>query len=198
MNDEETNEASYAAPISGDNRKDFAGEANQIATPRNRFERNTSVAGLASQLSASEVQSRIVPQPRSIAIGADTLDISSGISFAALPLPPQSLQAISSRQASFMSAGGIAVQSSIDASLSPEAYELNVTATGITLNGGDEAGLFYGAQSVLALVQPGLDTIPSVNVSDAPRFGFRGMHVDIARNFHSVETLKRLIDQMAA
>jgi len=97
-----------------------------------------------------------------------------------------------------MSSGGIAVQSSIDASLSSEEYELTVNATGITLNGGDQAGLFYGAQSVLALVQPGLNTIPSVNVSDAPRFGFRGMHVDIARNFHSVETLKRLIDQMSA
>lgn len=196
--DEETNERAYAAPITGENRQIFAGEANLVANPGIRFEKNTSVDTLAKALTATEIQSRIVPQPRSIAVGAETLDISAGISFAGMSLPPASLRAIAARQQTFLRNGGVIVQSSINPSLPAEGYELTINSSGITLTGGDEAGLFNGAQSVLSLVQPGISTLPSVNVSDAPRFAFRGMHIDVARNFHSVETLKRLIDQMAA
>ncbi len=73
-----------------------------------------------------------------------------------------------------------------------------MSAGGIAIAGGDEPGLYYGAQSLLGLVQPDVDTIPAVTITDAPRFGFRGMHVDIARNFHGPETLRRVIDQLSA
>ncbi|MBT1446244.1 carbohydate-binding domain-containing protein [Shewanella sp. JM162201] len=79
-----------------------------------------------------------------------------------------------------------------------EAYRLTLGADGITLVAGGEAGLFYGLQSLAGLIAPGEAQLPAVSIEDSPRYGFRGMHVDLARNFHSLEFLERLIVQMGA
>ena len=73
-----------------------------------------------------------------------------------------------------------------------------MTASGIRVAGHDDEALFHGAQSLLGLVRPGTPTIPTVSIVDGPRFAHRGMHADVARNFHDVATIERLLDQMAA
>ena len=98
-----------------------------------------------------------------------------------------------------MSTGNsVDLQTSIDPSLPASSYRLTVTAAGISISGHDEQSVFHAAQSLLSLVQPGVGSIPFVSITDSPRFDFRGMHIDSARNFHSVDSLKRFIDQMAA
>ena len=196
--DEETNENAYAMDIVGDNRFEFVGEANQIVTPAIRFGRNNNLLGSAIP-DANSVASRIIPQPTSAVQSAGTLDIGSGFSFAALDLPAASISALQARQAQFMSTNsGVSLTSNVDATMSANSYRLNVTASGITIAASDQSTLFYAAQSLLALVQPGVGSIPLVDITDNPRFQFRGMHVDVARNFHSLESLKKLIDQMSA
>ena len=197
--DEDTDERAYAMPISGENRRAFNSESIALATPATRFAENAGPAAIAAGLSAAEIQRRIVPQPRSLAAGTGSLDVSGGFSFAGAPLSPATLQALEARQATFMGTAAAApLSASIDPALGAEAYTLEVTTAGIEIVGGDEAGLFYGAQSLLGLVRPGAGTIPAVRIEDSPRFGFRGMHVDVARNFHGPETLKRVIDQLGA
>ena len=197
--DEDTVETAYAMPITGENRRAFDGEPIPLATPATRFEANAPVAAAAAGLTATEIQRRIVPMPSSVVPGAGSLDVSGGFSFAGAPLADASIEALTARQATFMATDAAApLAISIDPSLGAEAYTLAVTPAGIEIAGGDEAGLFHGAQSLLGLVQPDVGTIPAVTVSDAPRFGYRGMHVDVARNFHGPETLERVIDQMAA
>ncbi len=86
-----------------------------------------------------------------------------------------------------------------------EAYKLEVNDNqNISLIGADKAGVFYGIQSLIAMVDPGYYYdrshgfyLPVVTIEDAPRFGYRGVHVDVARNFHSKESLLKVMDILA-
>ncbi|XP_041348400.1 chitobiase-like [Gigantopelta aegis] len=65
----------------------------------------------------------------------------------------------------------------------------------ITIEARGSAGMFYGIQSLLALVHG--DRVPEVVIMDKPRFQYRGMHVDVSRNFHPKEEIFKLLDAMA-
>ncbi len=85
-----------------------------------------------------------------------------------------------------------------------EAYELNVDSHGIIITGATAHAIFNGIQSlrqllpVAAWVNPqNVLAVPAVKVADAPRFAYRGMHIDVGRNFSSKETILRLLDLMA-
>ncbi|OOE36045.1 beta-hexosaminidase [Salinivibrio kushneri] len=80
-----------------------------------------------------------------------------------------------------------------------EAYQLTVTDQGVVIQACAERGFIHGCASLLQLCQE-QDTqlrIPAIKISDAPRFAYRGMMLDCARHFHSVDTVKRLINQLA-
>jgi len=197
--DNDTDESAYAMDITGDNRFEFVGENNAIATSSTRFDRNAEELSASFQMTPELIASRIVPRPNFVTPTPGSLDIGSGFSFAELDLPAASIAALQTRQAQFMSTNaGVPLEASIVAPAEEDSYELRITPTGIKLTATSEAMLFYGAQSLLALVEPGSGSIPLVVVLDSPRFDYRGMHVDVARNFHSVESMKKLIDQMGA
>ncbi|PSQ89392.1 MAG: beta-N-acetylhexosaminidase [Bacteroidetes bacterium QS_8_64_10] len=82
---------------------------------------------------------------------------------------------------------------------SDPAYVLEVTGSGIRITGASRKAVFYGIQSLRALLSPEHEetTISAVTVRDAPRFGYRGMHLDVARNFQSKSAVKKLLDLMA-
>lgn len=197
--DEETDETKYITKITGDNRFEYIGEKNPIADASLRFDRNSDVNTRAAALTPIDALSRVVPRPSSVVTGTGTLNIGNGFSFANLGLPANSLAALQQRQSQFMSIeSGVPLQGIIDTSMAANSYNLNVGTDGISINASDQSMMFYASQTLLSLVQPGSGSIPIVNISDSPRFAYRGMHVDVARNFHSVESIKRLMDQMAA
>ena len=86
-----------------------------------------------------------------------------------------------------------------------EAYQLTVRPDkGMEIVGSDSAGVFYGVQTLRALLpleayrRPSKElSIKATRIADAPRFGYRGLHLDVARNFQSKETVKKLLDLMA-
>ena len=88
--------------------------------------------------------------------------------------------------------------------ISNEAYHLNGTDKSVTITGSDAAGVFYGIQSLRALIPlesyaqqlPGL-SVQAVSIEDAPRFGFRGLHLDVSRNFQTKESILRLLDLLS-
>ena len=197
--DEETDESRYAMPITGDNRNEYNGDPRVVATPATRFADNAGTASRAAGLDARAVQSRIVPTPREIAVGAGDLNIAGGFSFAGTELSAGAVAALEARQATFAPQGAaVPLTATLDPSLAPGTHTLDVTASGIRVAGHDDEALFHGAQSLLGLVRPGTPTIPTVSIVDGPRFAHRGMHADVARNFHDVATIERLLDQMAA
>jgi hexosaminidase len=86
-----------------------------------------------------------------------------------------------------------------------EAYVLTVSPNeGIEIVGTDPAGVFYGVQTLRALLP--IDSyrqandhiaIEAVQIADAPRFRYRGLHLDVARNFQTKSTVLKLLDLMA-
>jgi hexosaminidase len=90
----------------------------------------------------------------------------------------------------------------IEGQTSPEAYELVVDPTqGIRVVGASAAGVFYGLQSLRTLLpapsgRGGL-VVPAIRVVDAPRFGYRGFMLDVARNFQPKPLVLRTLDLLA-
>ena len=84
-----------------------------------------------------------------------------------------------------------------------EAYRLDISEKGILIEGSDAAGVFYGIQSLLALIPfeaygKNAVELQAMKIEDAPRFHTRGLHVDVSRNFQTKETILRTLDLMAA
>ena len=81
---------------------------------------------------------------------------------------------------------------------SSESYQLQVNASEqfIKITGTGNAGVFYGVQTLLSLMNDqGL--VPEVSILDSPRFSYRGLMVDVARNFHPKQEILKLLDVMA-
>jgi len=88
----------------------------------------------------------------------------------------------------------------LDGSISEaEGYRLQVTADAIEISGRDSAGVFYAVQSLLALTPAQFNSysLPQLEINDAPRYSWRGMHYDMGRNFHGKAVTLQLIEQMA-
>lgn len=95
-----------------------------------------------------------------------------------------------------------------DPDLGQEGYHLEVKPDRIRLSAQTPAGIFYGVQTLLQLlpptiksreVQPG-DTrwsIPAADITDSPRFPWRGMMLDVSRHWFTKEEVKKLLDEMA-
>lgn len=78
----------------------------------------------------------------------------------------------------------------------PEAYRLDIGPDTILVRGAGAHGVFNGIQTLAQLLDAD-GCLPCGRVLDAPRFGYRGMMLDVARHFASVATVKRLLDCMA-
>lgn len=86
-----------------------------------------------------------------------------------------------------------------DLSVPPGEYVLNIATDQIRIRG-HEIGRFYAIQSLSQLL-PATRTdriaLPALKIDDAPRFRYRGMHLDISRHFQPVQFVKRYIDLMS-
>ncbi|SDJ46487.1 beta-N-acetylhexosaminidase [Nonomuraea jiangxiensis] len=92
-----------------------------------------------------------------------------------------------------------------DPALGEEAYRLTTGSRGVEIAAGGPAGAFYAAQSLHQLLPDasyrlaggGSWPVPGVRIEDAPRFGWRGLHFDVARHFFPKREVLRLVDLMA-
>lgn len=81
-------------------------------------------------------------------------------------------------------------------------YKLEITPETVRITGKDAAGAFHGTRSVLQLLPPGpladgKAAIPAATITDYPRFGWRGMHLDVGRHVFPAEDVMRFIDWLA-
>ena len=83
----------------------------------------------------------------------------------------------------------------------PEGYTITVDKKGVNIAGATAAAVFRGIQTLrksLPIVKGETSVaLPFVNISDAPRFAYRGMHLDCARHFFPLEVVKDYIDMIA-
>lgn len=94
------------------------------------------------------------------------------------------------------------IKLTIDKTIShPEGYRLSVSDKGVEIAGASEAGIFYGVQTLrkaIPATAQAMDVeLPAVQVNDYPRFGYRGMMVDVSRHFLTVDEMKSYIDILA-
>lgn len=95
----------------------------------------------------------------------------------------------------------------VDSEIPAEGYQMNITKKGIEVRASQFPGFLYALQSLKQLLPTAIYgaepepeaswEVPCLTIVDAPRFGYRGMHLDVARHFFPVEEVKRYLDVMA-
>lgn len=87
-----------------------------------------------------------------------------------------------------------------------EGYKIDIASKRVIIDASDAAGLFYAFQSLRQLLPVEYYSgrkkevkwyLPNVSITDFPRFGYRGMHLDVSRHFFSVDYLKKYLDILA-
>jgi hexosaminidase len=115
---------------------------------------------------------------------------------------------ITVKEGSIASSKSIFISLKNDKTIPKEGYRLKVATTGITLTASEPAGIFYGVQTLLQLFDKEIEMkssavplnnyrLPVVTIEDHPRFGWRGLMLDVSRHFFTVQEVKDFIDLMA-
>ncbi len=151
------------------------------------------------------VERAIIPTPKLIQFDENkaTIDVSSGLtvdfSNVAINEVNAALEHLSSLGLKQTLDGfPVTLQIKADKTKVIGSYQLNVSNKSIHIIGVDSNGVFNGLQSLASLYTVGRQILPVVNIEDEPHYSFRGMLVDVARNFHSKEFILSLLEQMAA
>lgn len=106
----------------------------------------------------------------------------------------------------YASQGSKKISLKLDSSIANnEGYKLVVSPESIQLTSSSLAGAFRGVQTIRQLLPPCIEngscdgkiSIPSVTVVDAPKFIYRGLHLDVGRHFFPVDFVKKYIDMIA-
>ncbi|QFI54261.1 beta-N-acetylhexosaminidase [Aeromonas simiae] len=188
----------YEKPMPADGWKRTKDDNNILMNSETRFAANQTSA----LLPAAKIANQIVPTPlkQEIKAGAP-VDLSS-IKLDALDLPSdraEALKAELTRLGVTLSDTGYPVSIKLGSKVKQaEGYDMTIGQQGTVIRGHDVAGAFWGAQSLLSLLGVDNKQVSPMSVEDAPRFEYRGMQTDVARHFRSAETMKKLVDQMAA
>lgn len=151
-------------------------------------------------------QYNIIPQPNSIKAGEGNYQLSQAADIQFSDIPNKSRRRLTDYLigAGFTFGTGKTAVSKIRLEVgqhaqfpeSDEGYRLVVNPSEINISARSETGIFYGIQTLLQLITADR-TVPSVTVSDSPRFPYRGVHIDVSRHFYSTDFIRKHLDMMA-
>ena len=166
----------------------------------------------------------IIPEPVELRQGVGEFEINSNTAFYFSKLDADANAIMTAINKDFSEAAGFKLKavsgdvapknsvqfkllSTVDTALGIEGYRLDVSLDGITVSANKPAGLYYGMQTLLQLLPNEIEsnkrinnikwTVPVVSIMDNPRFGWRGMMLDVSRHFFTKDEVKRFIDNMA-
>lgn len=157
---------------------------------------------------ATPPEINVIPKPVSTTEGSGVFKLKSGMTIAAdsALAPAATYLTEAMRQSSALQLetakpgkeGNIRLTLGLDDS-NPEAYALTVDDSGITIQGSTPRGVLMGIATLRQLVpvDPKDSRIPYVSITDAPRFDWRGAHLDVSRHFYTADQVKDFIDLMA-
>ncbi len=163
----------------------------------------------------SQQEVRIIPQPSQIDKGNGCYSLNGDVNIIA----DDSVKNEASYLASVLEKGfgqkpninsrGLGIVLKLDSGLKKdlgeEGYKLSIEEEGVTIEAANNSGIFYGIQSFRQLLPPNFEftnkeksvIIPSINITDKPRFSWRSFHLDESRHFKGMKEVKKLLDQMA-
>lgn len=139
----------------------------------------------------------ILPRPISAVIGDGTLDLNT-LSELDFPEELSFEGALIKEMISIQSTGSSKVKlmlKELDFSDAKEAYALIINEDGIQIHANERAGIFYAIQSLNQLMTQE-EKLPFIEVKDSPRFDFRGLSIDVARNFQTKKELLKVLKVM--
>ena len=162
----------------------------------------------------------IIPQPLTVKPGSGTFAIGQGTKIFVDPQNPELKRNATILSAHIKSLTGYSVpvkttgKASANSitlslknapdSLEKEGYLMVSKPEGVTISANTTQGIFYGMQTFYQLMpvdqaatpRTGL-SIPVVTIADKPRYGWRGMMLDVGRHFYPVDFVKQFIDYLA-
>ena len=166
--------------------------------------------------SSADEKISVIPEPQSIKRGSGELvltvdtciGISEGVSVEFAESCANLLRSATGWTLPVTGNGAISFRIAPESSMPDEGYQLKVTQEKAELTASTKKGLFYAFQTLRQLMpveafgsKPARKikwNVPVVEITDAPRFAWRGVLVDVSRKFQSVETMKLMLDAMAA
>ena len=153
----------------------------------------------------ASAQVDLVPAPQAIQWSEDTYAIAQQptVTYAqpALKSAAEYLQSCLKRyagtEASVANGQQGDIRLSLKKGLAKGGYQLTITSKGIELAGADYEGILSAIASLNQMVLQQGTMLQAVSIKDAPRFGWRGFHLDVSRHFFTVDEVKEMIDLMA-
>ena len=150
----------------------------------------------------------VVPAPQSVEMKGGFLDV-RGINFNCDPAMDsasagavrgfaEELSLLCGRTCTAGEGKGVAFV--VDASMAPEAYSVRIGRKDAEVRASGFGGFFYALQTIrqmLPVASGAQCKLPCCEISDAPRFGYRGLMLDCCRHFFSVEEVKKVLDVMS-
>jgi hexosaminidase len=183
---------------SAQQRKRSAEDNTPFATAAYLFKQHENINSL--QAGADEQVNRIIPKLLETEWQSQRLQLHQGLNIAQqdqLRFAP-ALDFLKQQGLELSSQGiGLVLLKVEEQVLEQEGYRLLIEPQSITVSANNDTGLFYGLISLSQLLDRTTMSLPIGQASDIPQFGFRGLHLDIARNFHSKAFILNMLEQMA-
>ena len=160
---------------------------------------------IVSGVSASTRQLQIIPQPVKAELRTGVF-VTAGcrVEWEGFDIRPENLAALTGRlvkpchpASTWNGVNAIVLRRDTAAGIPPEGYRIDISARRAQLSAGDDAGLFYGLQTLLQLADE-RGNLPCVSIEDHPRYRYRGLHLDVCRHFFPVRFIKHYLDWMAS
>ena len=166
------------------------------------YQRNREIHNTSSTIEESAAE-RIIPQIKSVSLSDGEVDMSRGLN---ITLPSSVSEAYDTQVldrllADFsitQSINGVPLEVTFTKpqnQLSHDAYSMTILDDKIQIQAQSKAGVNYAFVSLVQLISE-QNTLAKGKYVDAPNYAFRGLHLDVARNFRSVDFIKQLIRQM--
>ena len=154
-----------------------------------------------------QAQVNLVPAPQKVTVGTGEFNLAPGttIAYSSAALKPAAeylqvcLQRYAKVNATLVAGKQGDIRLTTQKGIAKDGYQLSVKANGIDINAANYSGTLSAIATLnqLLLQNDGKAAIPAVAVTDAPRFNWRGFHLDVSRHFFTVDEVKEIIDLMA-
>lgn len=175
---------------------------------------------LAGTAQSAKKNIAIIPEPVSVKQGEGVFKLPANLRVEA-PSDPGLVQVLATLKKHFSATAGssytvsnqlpgadirLVLNKTEDKAIGKEGYQLSVTTKNVVIRANEPAGLFYGVQTLLQLFPKEIESAkkitgvkweaPVVEITDTPRFGWRGLMFDVARHFFTKAEVKQFIDDM--
>lgn len=170
-------------------------------------------AGCKTVKNQSQENLSVIPQPQTIEINSGYFKFPSHIKI----YTSDSVFGCFGQQLSTILNSSIAIEETdnranagicvlIDKTLGEEDYKLNITKNQIRIDAASKKGAYYALQTIRQLLPVKIESagfniadlkVPALNITDSPRFAYRGLMLDVSRYFIPKETVLKIIDAAA-